>query len=133
MWRCSSWCGSAAGPRHSDFAAAFALFLLGVVVIYASLIRHVMRGPMLAQILSTFGLALLLRYTAFWIFSANFVSLPQTVARRHAQHRRHPVPTAHLVAGVTAAVLTVAMHLFLTAPRSARSCWRSPRIATPRC
>ena len=46
--------------------------------IYLSLIRHVIRGPMLAQILSTFGLALLLRYTAFWIFSANFVSLPQT-------------------------------------------------------
>jgi len=40
------------------------------VGIYLSLIRHVMRGPMLAQILSTFGLALLLRYTAFWIFSA---------------------------------------------------------------
>ena len=33
---------------------------------------------MLAQILSTFGLALLLRYTAFYMFSANFVSLPQT-------------------------------------------------------
>ena len=68
------WLGG--GPAAFGFAAAFALFVLGVVV-YLSLIRHVMRGPMLAQILSTFGLALLLRYTAFWIFSANFVSLPQ--------------------------------------------------------
>src|SRR5215831_13850300 len=68
------WLGG--GPEAFGFAAAFALFVLGVVV-YLSLIRHVMRGPMLAQILSTFGLALLLRYTAFWIFSANFVSLPQ--------------------------------------------------------
>ena len=64
------------------------------------------RGPMLAQILSTFGLALLLRYTAFWIFSANFVSLPQTslggtinfggiflprraARRRRRRHRAH--------------------------------------------
>src|ERR1700730_4451442 len=64
------WIGG--GPETFGFAAAFALFALGVCV-YLSLIRHVM----LAQILSTFGLALLLRYTAFWIFSANFVSLPQ--------------------------------------------------------
>src|SRR5256884_9461019 len=69
------WLGG--GPAAFGFAAAFALFVLGVIV-YISLIRHVMRGPMLAQILSTFGLALLVRYTAFWIFSANFVSLPQT-------------------------------------------------------
>ena len=80
------WLGG--GPGVFGFAAAFALFVLGVVV-YASLIRHVTRGPMLAQILSTFGLALLLRYTAFWIFSANFVSLPQTSLVRHAQPRRH--------------------------------------------
>ena len=58
------WLGG--GPATFGFAAAFALFVLGVVV-YLALIRHVMRGPMLAQILSTFGLALLLRYTAFWI------------------------------------------------------------------
>jgi branched-chain amino acid transport system permease protein len=54
-----------------------ALFALGVAI-YFALIRQVMRGPMLSQILSTFWLALLLRYTAFYIFSANFVSLPQT-------------------------------------------------------
>ena len=57
------WLGG--GPAAFGTGAAIALFVLGVVV-YAGLIRHVMRGPMLAQILSTFGLALLLRYTAFW-------------------------------------------------------------------
>ncbi len=71
---------------------------------------------MLAQILSTFGLALLLRYTAFWMFSANVVSLPQTslggtlniagilvpvaaARRRHhgrgAHHRDAPVAHPH--------------------------------------
>src|SRR6516225_7578686 len=65
------------GPALFTLASAFALFVLGVVI-YASLIRYVLRGPMLSQILSTFGLALLLRYTVFFIFSANFVSLPQT-------------------------------------------------------
>jgi branched-subunit amino acid ABC-type transport system permease component len=64
-------------PHTFAAAAAFALFALGVAI-YFALIRQVMRGPMLSQILSTFWLALLLRYTAFYIFSANFVSLPQT-------------------------------------------------------
>src|SRR5436190_1673854 len=48
------WLGG--GPGTFGFAAAFALFVLGVFI-YVSLIRHVMRGPMLAQILSTFGIA----------------------------------------------------------------------------
>src|SRR5262245_13375401 len=55
------WLGG--GPAVFGFASAFALFVLGVFV-YLSLIRYVLRGPMLSQILSTFGLALLLRYTA---------------------------------------------------------------------
>jgi branched-chain amino acid transport system permease protein len=105
------WLGG--GPAVFGFAAAFALFVLGVIV-YFSLIRHVTRGPMLAQILSTFGLALLLRYTAFWIFSANVVSLPQTSLGGTFNILGILVPAAQLVAGVTAAVLTVAMHMFLT-------------------
>ena len=72
---------------------------------YFGLVRHVMRGPMLAQILSTFGLALLLRYTAFWIFSANVVSLPATSLGGTLNIFGILVPTAQLVAGVTAAVL----------------------------
>src|SRR2546421_9127272 len=42
-------------------AAAILLYLLGILV-YFGLIRQIMRGPMIAQILSTFALALLLRY-----------------------------------------------------------------------
>src|SRR5919199_5875471 len=105
------WLGG--GPATFGFAAAFALYVLGVAV-YASLIRHVMRGPMLAQILSTFGLALLLRYTAFWIFSANVVSLPQTALSGNLDLAGILVSVPQLVAGVTAAALTVAMHLLLT-------------------
>src|SRR6516165_7838870 len=92
------WLGG--GPAAFGFAAAFALFVLGVV--YLSLIRHVMRGPMLAQILSTFGLALLLRYTAFWIFSANFVSLPQVSLSGTLNVAGILMPVPQLVAGVAA-------------------------------
>jgi branched-chain amino acid transport system permease protein len=106
-----TWLGG--GPASFVFGAAFALFVLGVLV-YLSLIRHVMRGPMLAQILSTFGLALLLRYTAFWIFSANFVSLPQTSLSGTVSMGGILMPVAQLVAGLVAIALTVSLHLLLT-------------------
>src|SRR6266571_7890518 len=65
------------GPLAFGPAAAIVLFLLGIAV-YFGLIRAIMRGPMIAQILSTFGLALLLRYLAFWLFTANFKTLPRS-------------------------------------------------------
>jgi branched-chain amino acid transport system permease protein len=100
------------GPAVFVSAAALALFVLGVGI-YLSLIRHVLRGPMLAQILSTFGLALLLRYTAFFIFSANFVSLPQT-SLAGTLNLGIFLPVAQLVAGAVAIVLTLSLHLLLT-------------------
>jgi len=105
------WVGG--GPGTSGLVAALVLFLLGVAV-YFSLIRHVVRGPMLAQILSTFGLALLLRYTAFWIFSANFVSLPQTYLSGTINVGGILMPVPQLVAGITAISLTVGLHVLLT-------------------
>jgi len=105
------WLGG--GPAVFGLAAAVALFTLGVVV-YAGLIRHVMRGPMLSQILSTFGLALLLRYTAFWIFSANFVSLPETSLSGIVNIGGIFLPVPQLVAGVIAIMLTIGLHVLLT-------------------
>jgi branched-chain amino acid transport system permease protein len=106
-----TWIGG--GPAVFGLAAAIALFVLGVAI-YISLIRHVMRGPMLAQILSTFGLALLLRYTAFWLFSANVVSLPQTSLSGVLNVGGILMPVPQLVAGLVAALLTIGLHLLLT-------------------
>src|SRR2546428_3759664 len=55
------------GPLAFGTAAAVLLFPFGIVAYYSP-IRHVMRGPMLAQILSPFGLALLVRYLALLNF-----------------------------------------------------------------
>jgi branched-chain amino acid transport system permease protein len=106
-----TWLGG--GPAVFGLAALLALGLLGVAL-YFSLIRHVMRGPMLAQILSTFGLALLLRYIAFWIFSANFVSLPKTSLSGIVNIGGILIPASQLVAGLVAITLTIALHLLLT-------------------
>ncbi len=110
-WLVVVWLGG--GPAAFGLAAAIALFALGVAI-YALLIRHVVRGPMLAQILSSFGLALLLRYTAFWIFSANFKTLPQTSLAGTVAIGGIYLPVAQVVAGLVAVTLTIALHLLLT-------------------
>src|SRR5258707_7742633 len=61
------WLGG--GPAAFGFSPAVALFVLGVVV-YLSLLPHVMRGAMLAQILSTLWPSPLLRHPPLLFFSA---------------------------------------------------------------
>jgi branched-chain amino acid transport system permease protein len=102
-----------AGPLTFTLLAAVVLFLLGGVVYYL-LIRQVMRGPMLAQILSTFGLALVVRYTVFWFFSATFVTLPGSALGGNVKLGSILIGIPQLVAGIIAMVLTIGMHLLLT-------------------
>jgi branched-chain amino acid transport system permease protein len=101
------------GPLAFGPLAAVLLFLFGVLV-YFALVRHIVRGPMLAQILGTFGLALLLRYAAFWAFSANYVTLPETLIGGTANLGGILIPLPRLLAGLVALALTVGMHLVLT-------------------
>ena len=68
---------------------------------------------MLAQILSTFGLALLLRYSAFCVFPPNFVTLPQNWLAA-LDKSAASLPGAQLLAGAVAGVLALALHLLLT-------------------
>src|ERR1700712_3489208 len=102
-----------AGPLLSVPLAALLLAVLGACA-YFALVKHVMRGPMLAQILSTFGLALVLRYGAFWAFSANFVTLPDTLVGGTLVFGGLRIEAARLLAGVVALALTLGMHLMLT-------------------
>jgi branched-chain amino acid transport system permease protein len=94
--------------------AAILLFMFGVLV-YFALIRHVIDGPIISQILATFGLALLLRYAAFWAFSADFVTLPDTLLiSGNIDIGGILIELPRLVAGVVALAVTVGMHLLLT-------------------
>ena len=79
------WLGG--GRLVFGFASAFALFVLGVAI-YVSLIRYVLRGPMLSQILSTFGLALLLALHRVLHLLGQFRVAAANLALRDAQCRR---------------------------------------------
>jgi branched-chain amino acid transport system permease protein len=107
------WSVFGVGPAAAVPAAALVLATLGVVC-YFGLIRHVMRGPMLAQILGTFGLALLLRYAALWYFGANFRSLPESLVGGTLEFGSIRIESSRLLAGIVALLVTAGLHLMLT-------------------
>ena len=98
------------GPAASIPVAAIVLATLGIVA-YFGLVRHVMKGPMLAQILGTFGLALLLRYSIFWGFGANFLSLPENLVGGTYDVMGIRIQASRLLAGTLAVLLTLGLHL----------------------
>lgn len=101
------------GPILGAPLATLVLATVGVVV-YFALIRGIMKGPMLAQILGTFGLALLLRYSVFWWFGSNFLSMPQDIVGGTYAFAGLRVEASRLLAGVVALLVTLGLHLLLT-------------------
>jgi branched-chain amino acid transport system permease protein len=101
------------GPLPLAPAGAAALFVLGVAVYYG-LVRRVVRGPLMTQILGTFGLALFLRYSIFWYFSANFVTLPENILGGTVNIAGIYIGMPQIIAGIVAIALTIGMHLLLT-------------------
>src|ERR1700741_259342 len=102
-----------AGPLIGAPLAVIVLATLGIIV-YFALIRDIMKGPMLAQILGTFGLALLLRYSVFWWFGANFLTLPENVVGGTLDLGGIRIPASRLLAGIVALAVTLGLHLLLT-------------------
>lgn len=101
------------GPILGAPLATLALATVGILV-YFALIRGIMKGPMLAQILGTFGLALLLRYSVFWWFGANFLSMPPNIVGGTYAFAGLRIEASRLLAGVVALLVTLALHLLLT-------------------
>jgi branched-chain amino acid transport system permease protein len=101
------------GPIFFVPGAAALLFVLGVVV-YLGLVRHVAKGPMLAQILGTFGLALFLRYAAFWYFGADFRTLPDTIVGGSFEILGIRFEGSRVLAGVVGLGITLFLHFLLT-------------------
>jgi branched-chain amino acid transport system permease protein len=107
------WTALGGGPWASVPIATILIATLGIIS-YFLLIRHIMKGPMLAQILGTFGLALFLRYSAFWVFGANFRTLPDTLVGHSFVLGGIRFEGARVLAGAVGLLVTLLLHLMLT-------------------
>ncbi len=84
------------------------------LLIYWLLIRRAMRGAFLTQVFVTFGLLVLLRNLALFVFGPDPQVVPRSVLGGTVTVLGLPLSQAHLVAGVAALVLALGLHLFLT-------------------
>jgi len=107
------WTALGGGPWASVPIAAILIATLGVIS-YFFLVRHIMKGPMLAQILGTFGLALFLRYGALYAFGANFKSLPEDLVGHSFVLGGIRFEGSRVLAAVVGLGVTLALHLILT-------------------
>ena len=107
------WTQLGGGPWASVPMAATLIATLGVIS-YFFLVRHIMKGPMLAQILGTFGLALFLRYGALYAFGANFKSLPDNLVGHSFVLGDIRFEGSRVLAAVVGLGVTLALHLILT-------------------
>jgi len=107
------WTALGGGPWASVPIAAILIATLGVIS-YFFLVRHIMKGPMLAQILGTFGLALFLRYGALYAFGANFKSLPDDLVGHSFVLGGIRFEGSRVLAAVVGLGVTLALHLILT-------------------
>jgi branched-chain amino acid transport system permease protein len=107
------WTALGGGPWASVPIAALLIATLGVIS-YFFLVRHIMKGPMLAQILGTFGLALFLRYGALYAFGANFKSLPDDLVGHSFVLGGIRFEGSRVLAAVVGLGVTLALHLILT-------------------
>lgn len=121
------WTLFGAGPIVGVPVAALVLATLGIIV-YFGLIRSIMKGPMLAQILGTFGLALLLRYAVFWWFGADFLSLPSNLVGGTFDVFGIRIEASRLLAGGVALIVTGGLHVLLTRTTLGSKCWQLPKI-----
>ncbi|PYM17662.1 MAG: amino acid ABC transporter permease [Candidatus Rokuibacteriota bacterium] len=100
-------------PLVSLPLAALLLGTLGFTV-YHGIIRRVLDGPMLAQIFATFGLAVLLRSAAQFLFGVDFRTVSQPLLAGRVALGPVFIGVPQLAASVAALAAFVGLFLFLS-------------------
>jgi branched-chain amino acid transport system permease protein len=100
----------------TTFPVAIALLAFVGFATYHLIVRRIMTGPPIVQILATFGLSLLLRQLAFLFFSPNYQSIPHTLV--HGSLRIAGVQFGMPQAVTAGAALVAAAGLFFAIYRT---------------
>lgn len=109
FWMFSLW---ALDPLATLPLTVLMLFAFGVLL-YQLLIRRIADAPMLSQIFTTFGLMILLRGVAQFLWKPDFRSIENSWVSGSLKLGALQLGKPQLVAGVGAVLVTAAVHQFL--------------------
>ncbi len=104
-------------PIWSLPITAIGLFIFGAAL-YRLLISRIVAAPPLSQVFTTFGLMILLRGVAQFLWKPDFRMIDKSVVTGTSQILGIQLGTPQLVAGAGAVLTTLAVHLFLTRTRA---------------
>ncbi len=91
------------------------LFLFGLgVIVYKLVIRKVINAPMVSQLFTTFGLMLLFRGIAQFLWKPDFRTVDQSVVGGSLQIAGFQIGLPQVTAGIGAILVTAGVYLFLT-------------------
>jgi len=91
------------------------LFLFGLgTMVYKLIISKVINAPMVSQLFTTFGLMLLFRGIAQFLWKADFRTVDKSVVSGSISIAGFPIGAPQVVAGVGAILVTTGIYLFLT-------------------
>src|SRR5277367_3515382 len=109
FWGFSLW---ALDPMFTLPLTALMLFALGMSI-YHLVIRRIIRAPMLSQIFTTFGLMILLRGIAQFLWKPDFRSIDHSIVQGKVVVAGLQFGLPQVVAGLGAIVMTGAVWWFL--------------------
>jgi branched-chain amino acid transport system permease protein len=107
-------------PLFSIPICAALLFLLGWVI-YKSLVSKVMKGPVLAQLVVTFGVSIFIAYTAVFLWTPDFrmIQKPLLIGTWHLGMVELSIPKAAASAG--SVLVSFAAFLFLRKTKTGKA------------
>ncbi|HEY4541716.1 MAG TPA: branched-chain amino acid ABC transporter permease [Noviherbaspirillum sp.] len=100
-------------PMFTLPLTALLLFGLGVMV-YKLVIGKITNAPMVSQLFTTFGLMLLFRGIAQFLWKPDFRTIENSLVSGHVSIGGFQIGSPQLVAGVGAILVTAGVYLFLT-------------------
>jgi branched-chain amino acid transport system permease protein len=95
-----------------------ALFLFGLgVIVYKLVISKIINAPMLSQIFTTFGLMILFRGIAQFLWKPDFRTVGNSIVSGNVSIAGMQIGQPQITAGIGAVLVTVGIYLFLTRTR----------------
>lgn len=92
-----------------------ALFLFGLgVIVYKLVISKIINAPMVSQLFTTFGLMLLFRGIAQFLWKPDFRTVDHSVVSGNVSLAGVQIGLPQVVAGVGAILVTIGVYLFIT-------------------
>ncbi len=118
----SFWLYTLAGldPLLSIPIVTLLMFVVGLLI-YRFAVSRVMRGPMLAQLVVTFGVSIFIANTAVWLWTPDYRLIDRTLLSGTWSVGTVQVSIAKVVSSVGSVVVSAALLLFLRRTRTGRA------------